>query len=215
MHLAHPAFEHFKAANAWLVALAIAVAMQAWPNQARGTLLEDPSGTITTVSTSPNFTYAMTIKDASDATEPIGTVWFAWVPGEDFLTTSPLSETSPAGWNVNAITHGGPSDGYAIQWLASSAASDIPAGGSLSGFGFTTADSPASIAGKSPFYPTTPVLTTFAYSAAPFSDAGTQFAVTPVPEPASLAVAVLPIAMLLRRPRREGQTTCGTPSTRQ
>ena len=145
----------------------------------------------------------MTIKDASDATQPIGTVWFAWVPGEDFLATSPLAETSPTGWKVNAITHAGSSDGYAIQWVATSSASDIPIGGSLSGFGFTTADSPAAIEGNSVFFPGTPVLTTFAYNAGPFSDAGTEFTVTPVPEPATVAMALLPMTLLfLRRSRR-------------
>jgi hypothetical protein len=205
MNLSNSGLGDFKATQFWIAVLASALAIQASSKEARGTLLEDPSGTITTVSTSPNFSYAMTFKDASDATLPIGTVWFAWVPGEDFLATSPLSETSPAGWTVGAVTHAGATDGYAIQWVASSAARDIPIGGSLSGFGFTTADSPASIDGKSPFFPTTPVLTTFAYSGGPFSDAGTQFTVasaSPVPEPASLAVAVLPVAMLLRRRRR-------------
>lgn len=204
MYPPHPAFLRFKARNMWIVAVAAALAVQATLRQARATVLEDPSGTISTVSTSPNFSYAMTVKDASDATLPIGTVWFAWVPGEDFLPTSPLSETSPVGWTVGAVTHEGSTDGYAIQWVASSDIYDVPIGGSLSGFGFTTADSPASIDGKSPFYPTTPVLTTFAYSGAPFSDGGAQFTVSaasPVPEPASLAVALLPMAMLLRRRR--------------
>ena len=106
---------------------------------------------------------------------------------------------------MNAITHGGSSDGYAIQWIASSAASDIPIGGSLSGFGFTTTDSPSAIQGDSAFYPGTPALTTFAYSVGPFSDAGTEFVVAPaaVPEPGSVAVALVPVALLLlRRSRR-------------
>jgi hypothetical protein len=170
----------------------------------RAALLEDPSGTITTASTGPQNTYAMTFSDAADAAKPIGTVWFAWVPGEDFLATSPISETSPSGWRVNAITHAGAADGYAIQWVANSAASDIPIGGSLSGFGFTTTDSPSDLQGNSVFFPGTPVLTTFAYGAGPFSDAGTEFVVTPaaVPEPGTLALALLPAALLLLRRSR-------------
>lgn len=192
-----------KTAKICLLAVAVAAMVQCWSNEAGATILEDPSGTITTVSGGPNFTYAMTIKDASDATEPIGTVWFAWIPGQDYLATSPLSETSPAGWKMNAITHSGSSDGYAIQWVATSAASDIPIGGSLSGFGFTTTDSPAAIDGNSVFFPSTPVLTTFAYDAGPFSDAGAEFVVTPVPEPATVAMGLVPaILLVLRRSRR-------------
>lgn len=189
-----------------LAAAALAFIAQAWSSDARAAVLEDPSGQITSITGGPTYTYAMTFADGSSATEPIGTVWFAWVPGEDFLPTSPISETSPSGWKVNAITHGGSSDGYAIQWEATSAASDIPIGGSLSGFGFTTTDTPSGISGNSPFYPSTPVLTTFAYDAGPFSDAGTEFVVnaSPVPEPATLAITLLPTAWLLRRTRRVG-----------
>jgi hypothetical protein len=186
----------------WAAMVAVAMSAQAIPDAARATVLEAPSGTISTVSGGPNFTYDMTLKNASNATVPIGTFWFAWVPGEDFLATSPLSETAPNGWRVNAITHFGSTDGYAIQWVANSAASDVPIGGSLSGFNFTTTDSPASVNGDSPFFPGTPVLTSFVYDGAPFSDAGTEFAPTPVPEPASLAVGLVPMAMLLRRRRR-------------
>lgn len=188
-----------------LLGTALALAAHAWPAEARAGILEDPSGQITSISGGPDFTYAMTLSNASAATEPIGTFWFAWVPGEDFLPTAPLSETAPTGWTVNAITHGGSSDGYAIRWEATSAASDIPIGGSLSGFSFTTADSPAAVEGNSPFYPTTPVLTSFAYDAGPFSDAGTQFQVqsSAVPEPAALTIMALPTLWLLRRSRRQ------------
>ncbi|HEY2586260.1 MAG TPA: hypothetical protein VGI81_10900 [Tepidisphaeraceae bacterium] len=198
------AWSQFTNRTTWIFATAVTVAMLALATRTRAAILEDPSGTITTVSTGPQNTYAMAINDAADATQPIGTVWFAWVPGEDFLPTSPISETAPSGWRVNAITHAGSNDGYAIQFVASSASSDIPIGGSLSGFGFTTADTPAQIQGNSPFFPGTPVLTTFAYDAGPFSDAGTEFVVAPavVPEPTSLAVALLPAATFLLYRRR-------------
>jgi hypothetical protein len=187
----------------WILIIPAALATFALASPARAAVLEDPSGTITTVSTGVQNTYAMTFADAADATKPIGTVWFAWVPGEDFLPTSPIDETSPAGWQVNAITHAGSNDGYAIQWVASSAASAIPIGGSLSGFGFTSTDSP----GDSPFFPGTPVLTTFAYGGGPFSDSGSEFVVTPaaaVPEPTSLAVVLLPTALLVLHRSRRG-----------
>jgi hypothetical protein len=190
-----------KQKKAWIV-VALALAAQSSWNQAKAAILEDPSGTISTVSSGASNTYAVTVKDAADATEPIGTVWFAWVPGKDFLDTSPTSEISPTGWAVDTISHAGSGDGYAIQWVASSSIYDIPVGGSLSGFSFSTADTPAQIAGDSVFYPTTPVLTAFAYDAGPFSDAGTEFVITPAPEPTCLAAIALPIALLLRRRRR-------------
>lgn len=189
-----------------LMAAALAVIAQAWSSDARAETLEAPSGMITSISGGPDYTYTMTFADGPSATEPIGTIWFAWVPGKDFLPTSPLSETSPSGWTVNAITHAGASDGYAIRWEATSAANDIPIGGTLSGFSFTTTDTPSAINGNSPFYPGTPVLTTFAYDAGPFSDAGTQFVVadTPLPRSSYMGIALLPIAWLLCRARRRG-----------
>ncbi|HEX4123656.1 MAG TPA: hypothetical protein VHY37_02955 [Tepidisphaeraceae bacterium] len=201
MYRSYCAIQSVNRKKAWIVALAMFAAWQGSQNQARATPLEVPSGTISTVSSGASNTYAVTIQDGATATDPIGTVWFAWVPGNDFLATSPTADTSPTGWTVNAITHGGPSDGYAIQWVASSSTYDIPIGGSLSGFGFATADSSSAIDGDSIFYPGTPVLTTFAYSAGPFSDAGTEFVVTPAPEPTALTAAALPVILLLRRRR--------------
>jgi hypothetical protein len=61
--------------------------------------------------------------------------------------------------------------------VALSPANDIPSGQSLTGFSFTSADPPASVFGNSVFFPTTPVLTSFVYSGAPFSDAGFDFQV--------------------------------------
>ena len=161
----------------------------------------DASGVLTSRPDGSNFDYSITLSNSSSSTDPIGTFWFAWVPGEDFLDTSPLSVTDPTGWTDN-ITHGGPGDGYAIQWLASSAADDVTAGTSLSGFGFTSTDSPASVYGNSAFFPTTPVLTAFTYDAAPFSDDGDRFLVTVVPEPVSLALLSPMALLMLRRSRR-------------
>ncbi len=118
---------------------------------------------------SSQWQYTITLDDTGSTT--IGTLWFAWVPGRDFLATSPGSITAPAGW-TDIITHGGPSDGYAIQWVASSPSSDIQPSGSLTGFSFVSSDSPSSVFGDSVFYPGTPVTTSFVYSGSPFSDGG-------------------------------------------
>jgi len=125
---------------------------------------------------SSHWQYTITLDDTGSTT--IGTFWFAWVPGKDFLATPPGSITAPAGW-TDTITHGGSSDGYAIRWVASSPSSYIQPGGSLTGFSFVSSDSPSSVFGDSVFYPGTPVTTSFIYSGSPFSDGGFDFDVTP------------------------------------
>jgi hypothetical protein len=98
------------------------------------------------------------------------------------------------------VTHGGSSDGYAIQWTASTMSADLPAANSLS-FSFLSADAPASLEGSSAFYPGTPTTTSFVYSQGPFSDGGYEFAasvsVASVPEPSSLFLvgSVLAVAL--------------------
>jgi hypothetical protein len=165
---------------------------------AAATASEAPSGS--------NFQYSLQLQNKSatpgTAANAIGTFWFAWVPGKDFLQTSPLTVNSPTGWQ-DAITHGGSGDGYAIQWTTISSSSDLAAGASLNGFSFTTADPPSSVFGNSFFYPTTPTLTAVAYEAAPFSDGGNTFVVS-TPEPAMGGLlGLLGIGMLARRRRQK------------
>ena len=95
------------------------------------------SATISSVPDGPDFNYTLTLNNASTSNSGIGTFWYAWVPGEDFMATSPISVTPPAGW-TNNITNAGPTDGYAIQFLASSTASAVQPGSSLT-FSFVSA----------------------------------------------------------------------------
>src|SRR5262245_8136357 len=139
------------------------------------------SAVISSAPAGPNFNYTITLANASSSNSGIGTFWYAWVPGEDFLATSPLSVSPPPGWSDN-ITNMGPGDGFAIQFVAKSPANDVQPGSSLN-FSFTSADSPASVNGNSVFFPGTPVGTSFVYPQGPFSDAGHQFVVTPAPSP--------------------------------
>jgi len=180
-------------------AAAMAFAMSEPVNAATAPLA---SATIQTTSTGAVNTYALTLSDSASSASPVGTFWFSWVPGEDFMSVAPTNVTSPTGWTDN-ITNGGGSDGYAIQWVAGAGAA-VLIGTSLSGFGFSSTETPAQLGGNSRFYPATPTLTAFAYSAGPFSDNGTKFLVSQVttPEPASLA-ALAPIALLLRRRSRK------------
>jgi Ca2+-binding RTX toxin-like protein len=128
----------------------------------------------TITSTGTVYTYQMTVTDTG--TTNIGTFWFGWVPGQDFLASQPGTVASPSGWTEKLTGSNNSSDGTAIQWVASSQL--ITPGSSLAGFGFTTTDSPAALAGNSVTHPQTPVLTSFVYSGAPFSDSGFEFVAT-------------------------------------
>jgi hypothetical protein len=183
------------------VLLVISVALLL-PGVARASLSGDAQ--LTPSANGGGWHYDAVLQNTGDTT--VGTFWYAWVPGEDFLATSPTNVTSPTGWQA-AITHfpNISSNGYAIQWKATSAADDLAAGGTLSGFGFDTTDTPAALMGDSVFYPGTPVGTSFVYSGAPFSDDGFEFIATtkpaPTPEPASLALLAVGGTLLFRRRR--------------
>jgi hypothetical protein len=140
------------------------------------------SAVISSAAAGADFNDTITLTDAGSSDSGIGTFWFAWVPGEDFLDTPPVSVSPPPGWTAN-ITNEGPNDGFAIQFVANSPASDVQPGSSLN-FSFTTADSPAALNGNSVFFPNTPVETAFVYPQGPFSDAGHQLVVTPATIPA-------------------------------
>ena len=141
------------------------------------------SGDLTGTAAGPDYDYSLTVSDSGAATSPIGSFWFGWVPGEFFLATDPTSASAPTGWSATVVNN-------SIQFLASSSTYDIAPGGSLSGFGFTSADTPATMAGDAVAagYPTTPVTTTVAYGAGFFSSPSDTFVVTVVPEPSSLAL---------------------------
>jgi hypothetical protein len=153
------------------------------------------SGTITGSGTH----YSLTLTDSASSTSPIGSIWEAWIPGQFYMTSTPTAITSPAGWTSNETPGGG---GNAIQWIASSTAFDVPIGGSLSGFGFTSPDS--NVEGISTVDAGIPTQTTVAYDAGLFSDNGTTFvfAATAVPEPTTLALLAPAALMLLRRKRQ-------------
>jgi hypothetical protein len=166
------------------------------------------SATITdTQINSTTFNYQIDVQDDADSANTVGTFWFSWVPGKDFMDAKPTSVTSPAGWTDN-ITGGGPGDGFAIQWENTATADILNPGNSLKGFSFDSTDTPAEIAGDSLLYPGTPVLTAFTYDAAPFSDAGDQILVTlaapvtppptsTVPLPSAKWMGLIALSMLL------------------
>jgi hypothetical protein len=111
------------------------------------------------------------------------------------LPTSPISVTPPTDWTF-LITHfpNQPTNGFAIQFKTSTPG--LAPGDSLQ-FKFKSADSPAQLAGDSPFFPGTPVGTSFVYSGQPFQGDGLHFQVQSVPEPASLTLALMAIVGIM------------------
>jgi uncharacterized protein YjdB len=134
-----------------------------------------PSGLISSTPDGSNFDYTITLSNASTSSSGIGTFWFAWVPGQDYLATSPLSVTPPTGWS-DQITHGGASDGYAIEFTTANSLYYVQPGHSMT-FAFKSADAPSSVEGNSVFYSQTPVGTSYVYPTTPFSDSGHLFVV--------------------------------------
>jgi hypothetical protein len=144
------------------------------------------------------FAYSITLKDTG--TGNLGTFWYSWVPGQDFMPVSPTNVVAPSGW-TDLITNGGSSDGFAIQFVSSSA--PLTPGASDT-FTFDSTATPAQIAGDSPFHSTMPVDTAFVYNGAPFetatgaSDVGFQLqvATASVPEPSSMALVFFSVGAL-------------------
>ena len=96
------------------------------------------SGTISGSGSGP-YTYNLSFSDAANSLSPVGSVWYAWIPGAFYLPGVPTSAAAPAGWTATI-------SGDSIQFVASSPANDITAGSSLSGFSYQAAFSPAQLA---------------------------------------------------------------------
>ena len=140
---------------------------------------------------SPVYNYDITLSDTG--TTNIGSFWFAWVPGYDFLPSVPSSTSAPTGWTATVAGAGQSFDGSSIQYIASSNA--LTAGHSLGGFKFSSHDSPSTLAGISSFGAGNHVMDSFVYSGGLFSDLGFRFTVAPVasgPVAAKLAIANQP-----------------------
>jgi len=126
--------------------------------------------------------YSITLNNTS-ATATIGTFWYAWIPGQDYMSVLPTNIASPPGWTDLVTGSGGASDGYAIQWKATSSADYLAAGSSLSGFSFDSTLSSAQLTtGSSPYFSHPATETSFVYNQAPFSAQSYQFVVDPVPD---------------------------------
>jgi hypothetical protein len=178
------------------IALVGLLAFALVPAQARGGI--SATATISSQQLSPSsYQYSLTLTNTG--TTAIGTFWFAWFPAYDLLSTAPTGFSNPAGWTgVNAPDSFGVAS---AQWMTTTSA--LQPGNSLSGFAFTTSETPAQIGGTSAFFGV-PVEETYVYIGAPETQTDPGFALTPttVPEPASLAMLLGVPCLLIRRKRR-------------
>jgi hypothetical protein len=162
-----------------------------------------PIGTAT-ISQTPlgggEFQYNLSLTDTGAT--PIGTFWFGWVPGDNFMPVTPTAVTFPIGWQ-DTITSGGPSGGFAIQWTAVAPAGALAPGNTLTGFSFDSTLTLAQLQAPSVGNAADPVNTAFLYSGAPFSDAGFQLTPTvATPEPTSFLLSGVGLGVMLAGFRR-------------
>lgn len=160
------------------------------------------SGSLAYIQNGASFTYDITLKNTG--TTPIGTLWYAWIPGEDYLPVKPTATASPAGWKLAIIDSTAAGEGYSLQWQVDTSVPGTPlaAGSVLDGFTFTTTTSPIELAGNARFGSKPQVGTTFVYQGAPFVGGSSRIVINPTPEPGAFAALGLGSLALLRRRRR-------------
>jgi len=147
------------------------------------------SGQVSGVLSSPGvYHYTLTISEGLGTTTPIGSIWYAWVPGAFYLPSAPTSASGPAGWTANIFAN-------SIQFSANSTASDIAPGTSRT-FDYFASFSPAQLAAA----PNSGV--SFAYAGAVDASSPSElFTVQLVPEPSIAAFGLLGLFLIRRRLR--------------
>lgn len=145
-----------------------------------------------TQTTPGTYNYALTLYNTG--TTNIGTFWFSWVPGAGFLSPIPVagSITSPAGWSFTATNAGA-----GIRWVTTG--SLLAAGSSLSGFNFTSTETPAQLeALRTVGAFTDPGTVFYVYEGAPLTTAAYQsLATAATPEPGSLLLTLTGLSGVL------------------
>jgi len=116
---------------------------------------------------SSTYPYEFLLKNTGTTT--IGTFWFAWIPGQDFMPSAPANIGAPLYWSAS-VTHSGVGDGYGIQWVTPYSTYYLPAGLSFGGFSFDSAMTPAQLAAGM-------TGTSYVYIGAPQGDPGFSFEV--------------------------------------
>lgn len=159
----------------------------------------DATGSISWTQSGSDYTYDITLNNTGTTT--IGTIWYAWIPGEDYLPVAPSSTSGPTGWAFLQSTSSG--FGYGLRWVAPTG-SELAPGASISGFKFTTTTTPTELAGNTPFGTHPPIGTTFVYQGSPFVGQSKQIVINPapVPEPATMLGLTAGAAALIRRRKK-------------
>jgi PEP-CTERM motif len=160
------------------------------------------TATITSTQLGSNsYEYSLTLNNTG--TTPIGTFWYAWIPGYNLLPSAPTQISSPSGWSANT----NPPEPYGVasgQWV--NTATPLQPGHSLSGFKFDSTDAPAAIFGNSSYG--IPVGYSYVYIGAPETDPGALVIPTVVtPEPGTLGIMLVGVAFAASRRRRRRQQT--------
>jgi len=174
--------------------MAIAALIFGLVPKAGATSILTATGTLTETATSAGSnTFTLTLQNTS-VSLAIETFWFAWTPGQDYLATDPLTVQAPTGWSATAEV-GGASNGYSIQFNLTTG-TPLAAGSGLSGFGFTTADSLATMKANSIYF-ATPTTTSQVSTLPGFGGtSSSSFVVAVVPEPASVGLVIAGSAVL-------------------
>ena len=113
------------------------------------------TATMTAVPDGGNYDYTITLNNTG--TSNIEVFWFAWLPGYDFLTSSPTVTKTPTNWTT-FVESGGYYGGYSIEFYDTGSTSPLAPDRSSSAFQFTSPDSPSILSANDPifgYYPTT------------------------------------------------------------
>lgn len=143
------------------------------------------TGTITWVQNGGSYNYSIKLQNTGSTN--IGTFWFSWLPGLNFMPVQATSISAPANWS-GFSTGGGLNDGYGIEYTAST---PLAPGQTADGFTFTSTATPAQMTGDSAAHPGNNVGTAVLYEGSPFVGQTTTIIVTP-PAPSLSSISISP-----------------------